>query len=198
MIRLPCHTKGQKIGLLGGSFNPAHDGHVYISKEALKRCRLDQVWWLVSPQNPLKPVRDMAPLDQRVTAARAIVTDRRIKVLDVERHFKSAYTSDTLKTLHSISPGVDFFWMMGADNLVQIDNWHNWRQIFQTTAVMVFDRRPYSRQARTAKAARVFKKSQLSVRKLQKRALFSCLPAWGFVSIRPNLLSATEIRRGQF
>jgi len=194
LTRLPYHPSGRSIGLLGGSFNPAHAGHVYISREALKRLHLDEVWWLVSPQNPLKPSGDMAPFDERFDHAQSIINDRRIKVLNIEQNLGTQFTADTLKKLRRIAPGVHFVWMMGADNLVQFHQWHQWQGIVQNTAIAVFDRRPYSRAARSSKTARTFKSAQKFGVQASTLSTSSC-PAWCFFPVRHNLLSATDIRR---
>ena len=116
----------QRIGLLGGSFNPAHDGHVHISQCALKRLQLDQVWWLVTPQNPLKPSEGMAPFQERLETARSFVSDPRITVSDFEYRIGSRYTIDALDSLFRNYPGVRFVWLMGADNLLEAHRWHRW------------------------------------------------------------------------
>ena len=114
---------GARIGLLGGSFNPAHDGHLEISREALRRLGLDRVWWLVSPQNPLKSRDGMAPMAERLAAARRVAADRRIVVTGLEAVLGTAYTADTLQALARQLPRVGFVWLMGADNLIQVHHW---------------------------------------------------------------------------
>jgi nicotinate-nucleotide adenylyltransferase len=128
----------------GGSFNPAHRGHLEISRAALKRLGLDQVWWLVSPQNPLKPERGMAPLGQRLTGARRLARDLRIRASALESALGTAYTADTVSALARRFPRCHFVWLMGADNLVQISAWKDWETIFRTLPVAVFDRPSYS------------------------------------------------------
>src|SRR5262245_46805778 len=113
-----------RVGLLGGSFNPAHEGHLHISREALKRLGLDQVWWLVSPQNPLKPVKGMADLAKRLATARARANaDRRVIVTDVEQRLGTRRTFATLRLLKQRYPRIEFVWLMGADNLEQMPRW---------------------------------------------------------------------------
>jgi nicotinate-nucleotide adenylyltransferase len=184
---------GARIGLLGGSFNPAHDGHRLISLEALKRLGLDEVWWLVSPQNPLKPVAGMAPLESRLARARALACQRRIRVTGIEELLASHYTADTLRALTRRFPRVRFVWLMGADNLVQLTKWKDWREIFHVVAVAVFDRPSYSLRAAAARAARRFARYRLDenrARGLAGRAP----PAWVFIHSRLNALSATQLR----
>lgn len=186
--------EGTRIGLLGGSFNPAHEGHRQIADEALRRLGLDQVWWLVSPQNPLKPANDMAPLADRMASARCIAGgNRRVLVTALEAELGSTYTADTLKALTGLLPRVRFVWLMGADNLIQVHQWQDWRQIFMCLPVAVFDRPTYSLGALSSKAARAFARYRLKERSAR------CLaetqpPAWVFIRCRLNPQSATEIR----
>lgn len=129
---------GLKIGLLGGSFNPAHAGHLYVTEVARHRLGLDYVWWIVSPQNPLKPVAGMGPFDARMRTARIVAAhDRRIIVTDLERRLGSIYTRDTIRALCRRFPGVVFYWLMGSDNLEQFHRWRGWRQIAALVPVAV-------------------------------------------------------------
>jgi nicotinate-nucleotide adenylyltransferase len=184
---------GAWIGLFGGSFNPAHDGHLEISREALRRLGLDRVWWLVSPQNPLKSASGMAPQADRLAAARAKAADRRILVTGLEAQLGSAYTADTLNTLTRLLPRVRFVWLMGADNLNQVHKWQDWPQIFNRLPVAVFDRPSYSLRALSSKAAQALARHRLkdsSARRLAEARP----PAWVFIRCRLNPQSATEIR----
>ena len=187
---------GQKIGLLGGSFNPAHQGHRHISLEALKRLGLDEVWWLVSPQNPLKPQKGMAPLAERMQTAREAASHPRIRVTDIERVLDTVYTAETLGTLVTRFPGVRFVWIMGADNLAQIHRWQEWQEIFHLAPVAVFDRPTYSLRALAAKAARRFARHRLTGSRIAGLAA-AAPPAWSFLHIRLNPLSATDLRNRQ-
>lgn len=184
---------GQRIGLLGGSFNPAHPGHRHISREALRRLGLDQIWWLVSPQNPLKSNLETAPLDRRLAAAQAVAGDPRIRAAALETVLGTLYTADTLAALTRRFPGVGFVWLMGADNLVQVSDWRDWPRIFETVTVAVFDRAPYSPRAMAAKAARRFARYRLA----ESAALTLAArapPAWVFIHHRLNPRSSTEDR----
>jgi nicotinate-nucleotide adenylyltransferase len=190
----PIRRRGtRRIGLLGGSFNPAHDGHRHVSLLALHRLELDEVWWLVSPQNPLKPIAGMAPFAGRLAEARRVANHPRIHVTDIEADLGTAYTADTLPKLLRRFPGVRFVWLMGADNLVQIDRWRDWRTIFGTLAIAVFDRPHYSLRALACKAARRFRRARL--KESQAGALADVPPpAWVFLRTRLNATSATAIR----
>ena len=188
----------RRIGLLGGSFNPAHDGHRYISLEAIKRLSLDQVWWLVSPQNPLKGTTDMAPFRQRLRFAHMAAQHPRIIVTDVEQQLGTVYTVDTLHRLLPRFPACRFVWLMGADNLVQIASWKGWQEIFVSVPIAVFARPPYSSPALVGKAARVFASARLSEARAKQVATLRP-PAWVYLHTRPHPGSATRIRQhGRF
>jgi nicotinate-nucleotide adenylyltransferase len=179
--------------VLGGSFNPAHAGHRHISVMALKRLRLDAVWWLVSPQNPLKPVAGMAPFEERIAGARAAARHRLIRVTGIEAAFKTTYTAETLKRLTRRFPRRRFVWLMGADNLAQVHAWKDWQQIFHTVAVAVFARPSYCLRALAGIAAHRFARNRLAESAsgvLRRRRP----PAWVFLMGPLNPLSATAIR----
>jgi nicotinate-nucleotide adenylyltransferase len=190
-----CRQVGRplRVGLLGGSFNPAHDGHLYVSEEALRRLCLDQVWWLVSPQNPLKPKAGMAPLPERVAGARAVARHPRIKVTDLEARLGTRYTADTLRRLARWRTH-RFVWLIGADNLAQMPRWKRWPEIFARCPVAVFERSPYSYDALSGVAAARFADARLKdpeAAKLVDREP----PVWVFLRLRPHPASSTEIRR---
>jgi len=186
-------TAGQRIGLLGGSFNPAHEGHLHISDLAHKKLKLDWVWWLVSPQNPLKPECGMAPLQERLSHAQQVARGHAIRVTDIEKTLETRFTVDTLGALKKCFPDVNFVWLMGADNLIQIDRWTRWQQVFKTTPVAVFARPDYSNDAENAKASRHFANFRLDSDRAEDLAEISP-PAWVFLKTPENSVSATEIR----
>ncbi len=183
----------RRIGLLGGSFNPAHEGHLHISHVALETLGLDALWWLVSPQNPLKPVAGMAPFETRLEAARALVDDRRIEVSDIERGLHSRYTVDTVHTLVARYPSAAFVWIMGADNLAQIEQWKDWTAIFAALPIAVFDRPTYSDSALACPAAKRFAASRVDASRARELAGLTP-PVWVFVRGKLNSASATRIR----
>ena len=183
----------RRIGLLGGSFNPAHDGHRHISLLALRRLGLDEVWWLVSPQNPLKPAKGMATLAQRMTSARAAAHHPRIRVSDIERRLNTRFTVDTIRALKRRHPDIGFVWLIGADNLLQMPAWKSWQTLFQLVPVAVFARPTYSLRALAGQAAVRFAFDRLPER--QARCLAQQQPpAWTFLRIRLHSASATAIR----
>ena len=189
--RLP--PAGARIGLLGGSFNPAHEGHRHISREAMKRLGLDQVWWLVSPQNPLKTPQGMAPAAERLAAAQRLASGPLLIATDIESLLGTRYTADTLRALRRCFPKVHFVWLMGADNLIQIDQWEDWQRIFHCVAVAALARPTYSLRASRSKAAERFKAARWAERKVRGLSR-AAPPAWAFLHIRLSPLSATRIR----
>jgi len=198
----PVHTpplmrRGRRIGLLGGSFNPAHDGHVEISRLAKRFLNLDEVWWLVSPQNPLKAATGMASLSERVKAAEALTTREHIRVTDIEAGLGTRYTADTVKALSTIYPGARFVWLMGADNLLQIHRWHGWRSIFRMVPVAVFARPTYALKAERTIAARRFARFRVQQHRAGNLADRKA-PAWVLFTEPHNPMSATKLRARGF
>lgn len=180
------------VGLLGGSFNPAHRGHSYISVQALERLGLDEVWWLVSPGNPLKPASELFPYEQRVAWAEREARHPRIRVSRLEERFGTRYTVDTLRRLVRL-PGFRFVWLIGADNLAQLPAWRHWRCILRMVPVAVFERAPYSYPALAGKAARAFAHARLAETEA-RRLVWLEPPRWVFLRLRPDPTSATAIR----
>ncbi len=137
---LPPFAPGMRIGLLGGSFNPPHEGHALITRLALRRLALDRVWWLVTPGNPLKSLTGLAALNARIEAARRLDVGPRVVVTDIEAQIDSHFTYDTLRWLKRRAPSVHFVWIMGADNLRQFHLWRHWRAIADLAPIVVVDR----------------------------------------------------------
>ncbi|MHA6263489.1 nicotinate-nucleotide adenylyltransferase [Arenibacterium sp. CAU 1754] len=190
--RFPYARAGQTIGLLGGSFDPPHAGHVHITKQALKRFGLDRVWWLVTPGNPLK-AQGPAPLPERMAAARALMQDPRVTVTDIEAQLNTRVTADTVAALATLYPGVRFVWLMGADNLASFHLWKNWRYVMDTVPVGVLARPGDRISARMSPAARIYARYRISGSASQLLA-HSHAPAWCFVNVPMVDFSSTEIR----
>jgi nicotinate-nucleotide adenylyltransferase len=185
-----------RIGLLGGSFNPAHEGHLAISREALKRLRLDRVWWLISPQNPLKPIAGMAGFAERFASAQAMAgRDPRIVCSDLEQRLGTRYTVDTLSWLRRHSDA-HLVWLIGADNLLQLPQWRDWRRLAELVAIAVFDREPYSLRASAGRVARCHAQRRLKERDAPALAE-RCPPAWVYLRPRRHHESSTAIRQGR-
>ncbi len=184
------------VGLLGGSFDPAHDGHAHITREALRRLGLDRVWWLVSPGNPLK-ARQPAPMALRIARAREVMgDDPRVVVSDLEARLGTRATVDTLRALQAIYPGVRFVWIMGSDNLVQLHRWSRWREILARVPVAVMARPGAGLAARLSVAARAYRGARVVRAELLVGA---GLPAWAFVNLPLNAASSSAIRaRGEW
>jgi nicotinate-nucleotide adenylyltransferase len=190
---LVCGGGRQRIGLLGGSFNPAHAGHLYVSLEALKRLRLDAVWWLVSPQNPLKATDDMAPLAERLASAQAIACHPRIRVTSIEEKLGTRYSVDTIARLRQQFPATRFVWLMGSDNLAQMPQWRRWTQIFNTVSIAVFARETYDFQALAGMAAHRFQAHRVPAERAASLA-DRTPPAWTFIPLRKHPAASTDIR----
>lgn len=192
MRRQPFARPGQRVGLLGGSFDPPHSGHVHITLEAMKRFDLDRVWWLVSPGNPLKD-RGPAPLRDRLRAARALMRHPRVDVTDIEARMGTRVTADTIAALQQRYGGVRFVWLMGADNLAQFHLWQNWQAIAEAVPMGVLARPGDRISARMSPAARryAFCRIDGQASHLLGRAH---APAWSFVNVPMVDLSSTQIR----
>jgi nicotinate-nucleotide adenylyltransferase len=183
----------RRIGLLGGSFNPAHEGHRHVSLEALKRLGLDEVWWLVSPQNPLKAGDGMEPLTTRVARAKQIAHHPRIRVDAPELLLGTRYTLDTVRAFNRLYPKARFVWLMGSDILPQLKDWAGWRDLFAAIPIAAFARPGWSYAALASAAPRAFARYRIDA--ACARTLASCPPpAWCFIPSRLDSHSATAIR----
>nr|WP_149866522.1 nicotinate-nucleotide adenylyltransferase [Tropicimonas marinistellae] len=189
---MPFAGDGQAIGLLGGSFDPPHAGHVHITREALKRFGLDRVWWLVSPGNPLKE-NGPAPMDRRLAAARSLMRHPRVEVTDVEARTGTRYTAETLERLHALYPRAHFVWLMGADNLAQLHRWERWEWIMDMVPVGVLARPGDRLPARTSKAAALYGRWRIPARDSHRLA-HAVPPAWCFVNVPMVDISSTQLR----
>jgi nicotinate-nucleotide adenylyltransferase len=183
---------GQVIGLLGGSVDPAHEGHVHITRQALARFGLDGVWWLVSPGNPLKP-RGPAPLETRMARAAALMQHPRVHVTDIEARLGTRYTAETLRAMQQAWPGVRFVWLMGADNLASLHRWDRWRRIMRSVPVGVLARPGDRISARTSVAAQVFAGARLPGRASRLLGQGSA-PRWCFINVPMRADSSSAIR----
>jgi nicotinate-nucleotide adenylyltransferase len=190
---IPLYTNGMRIGLLGGSFNPPHDAHRAISLFAIKRLKLDRVWWLVTPGNPLKDHGGLWDIDQRAEAARKMANDPRIDVTCLESVIGTRYTVDTITYLRRRAAGLRFVWIMGADNLAQFHRWQNWRRIASQVPIAVIDRPPQSFRALAAPAAQALARYRLPENRAGRLADHPP-PAWVFLTGMKLALSSTGLR----
>jgi nicotinate-nucleotide adenylyltransferase len=161
-LRLPAFQSGMRVGLFGGSFDPPHQGHLQVSMAALRSLRLDQVWWLVSPRNPLKPQAPSSDLGRRVAAARARAAHPRLRVTAIEAALGTRYTAETLRRLAPRLRGVDLVWMMGADNLASFHHWRGWQAIAATVPIAVFNRPGLALSALVSPAAQALRNARLT------------------------------------
>ena len=183
----------RRIGLLGGSFNPAHDGHRHISLAALRRLGLDEVWWLVSPQNPLKSTEDMGDYEERLSSAQWVARHPRIRISGFEQDEGLQYTADTLALIKAKHQDCRFVWLMGADNLGGFHKWDRWEEIAAAMPIAVFARPGYDLRALAGVAAHRLKDVRLP--ECKTRTLINHMPpAWAFLAIRRHPESATRIR----
>lgn len=192
-LRLPPHAPGLCIGLFGGSFNPAHDGHRLASLTALRRLQLDKVWWLVTPGNPLKDNTRLPPLPERIRQARSVANSARIHVTGIEARLRTRYTADTLRALKRRCPGVRFVWIMGSDNLASFHRWNEWRAIARMMPIAIIDRPGSTHSAMASPAANWL--SRWRIPESQAATLARTEPpAWVFLHGRRSALSSTMLR----
>ena len=190
---IPLYAPGMRIGLLGGSFNPPHIAHRAISLFAIKRLKLDRVWWLVSPGNPLKDHAALRDLDERAEAARRMANDPRIDVSCLEAVIGTRYTADTITYLRRRASGLRLVWIMGADNLAQFHRWQNWRRIASEVPIAVIDQPPQSFRAMAAPAAQALSRYRLPENQAGNLA-DQRAPAWVFLTGMKLNLSSTGMR----
>tara|TARA_Y100000590_G_scaffold465952_1_gene639780 strand:- start:4134 stop:4703 length:570 start_codon:yes stop_codon:yes gene_type:complete len=181
------------IGLLGGSFNPAHKGHLHISREAIKRLNLDKVWWLVSPQNPLKTSKDTIDFEERLNLIRGLLkNEKKIYESSLEKDLQSHFTIDSLIYIKKTFHRHKFVFIMGADNLAQLPYWERWHQIMKSLPIAVFNRPGYSHPALSGKAASYYKKYR--VFRQVTNLINQKAPAWTFIWNYHDDISSTKIR----
>jgi nicotinate-nucleotide adenylyltransferase len=159
MLRIPLAFPGQRIGVMGGSFNPPHKGHLVVAEAALKRLRLDQLWWVVTPGNPLKSSSELSSLEDRIQRSLLLARHPRMRVTGFESMLGSAYTAETLSYLTKRYPSLNFVWVMGADNLASFDRWQQWRSIANMMPIAVVDRPGWRLKALASPAAHALQNS---------------------------------------
>ena len=193
-VKTPPVHAGARIGLMGGSFNPPHEGHLAIARTALRRGGLDAVWWIVTPGNPLKGHDELRPLDERVAATRALVRHPRMTVTAFEQDLGCAYTHETVAFLTGRYPQARFVWVMGGDSLAGFHRWRNWRRIADMIPLLIVDRPDWRFRALSSPAALTLAKSRLP-EGLAGQIADRPAPTWTYLTCPLSSLSSTEIRR---
>ena len=181
------------IGLLGGSFDPPHKGHLYISLEAKKILKLDEIWWLVTPQNPLK-INQPASYSERVKNCKILTKNKPIKIKEIEKKINSQFSYQTIKYLNNHYKYIKFFWLMGADNLINFHQWQNAHRIFNEIPIVVFRRYGYNQQALKSYISNLYKNFRLKNKNIHIDN-FNQLPAWTIIQNKEIRISSTEIRQ---
>ena len=183
----------KNIGLLGGSFDPPHKGHLYISLEAKKLLKLDEIWWLVTPQNPLK-INQPASYSERVKNCKIITKNKPIKIKEIEKKINSQFSYQTIKYLNNHYKYIKFFWLMGADNLINFHQWQNAHRIFNEIPIVVFRRYGYNQQALKSYVSNLYKNFRIKNKNIHIDN-FNQLPAWTIIQNKEIKISSTEIRK---
>ena len=183
----------KNIGLLGGSFDPPHKGHLYISLEAKKILKLDEIWWLVTPQNPLK-INQPASYSERVKNCKILTKNKPIKIKEIEKKINSQFSYQTIKYLNNHYKYIKFFWLMGADNLINFHRWQNAHQIFNEIPIVVFRRYGYNQQALKSYISNLYKNFRVKNKNIHIDN-FNQLPAWTIIQNKEIRISSTEIRK---
>jgi nicotinate-nucleotide adenylyltransferase len=194
-LQMPHVEKGMQVGLFGGSFNPPHAGHALVAEIAMRRLGLDQLWWMVTPGNPLKSTRELAPLAERLKLSEDLARNPRIKVTAFEASHNVRYTADTLALVRARNPGVDFVWIMGADNLRDFHRWQRWREIAMTFPIAVIDRPGATLSFLSSMLAKTFDYARVDEVQARRLARMKA-PAWTFIHGPRSLLSSSAIRAG--
>lgn len=195
-LRMPHTERGMVVGLFGGSFNPPHQGHALVAEIALRRLRLDQLWWIVTPGNPLKSRSNLAPLNERLALCETFATNPRIKVTAFETSLGSSYTAKTLSSVKARNPHAHFVWIMGADNLKSFHHWQQWQRIALTFPIAVIDRPGSTLSYLSSKMARTFDYARIDeddAGLLWKKTA----PSWTFIHGPRSTLSSTALREAK-
>ncbi|WP_036486394.1 nicotinate-nucleotide adenylyltransferase [Nitratireductor basaltis] len=191
---MPHVERGMAVALFGGSFNPPHAGHALVAETAMRRLRLNQLWWMVTPGNPLKDHSNLAPLEERLALSETAAEDPRMKVTAFEAAYRVRYTADTVALVQARNPGVSFVWIMGADSLRDFHKWERWQEIIRSIPIAVFDRPGATLSFLSSKVAKTFDHARIDEEDAPLLAR-SNPPAWTFIHGPRSPLSSTMLRR---
>ena len=194
-LRMPATAPGMAVGLFGGSFNPPHAGHALVAEIALRRLALDRLWWMVTPGNPLKSTRELAPLDKRIALSETIKPGPKVQVTAFEAAYHVRYTADTLALIKARNPDTNFVWIMGADNLRDFHKWQRWQAIARTFPIAVIDRPGATLSFLSARLAKTFAEARVDETDAPRLARMRA-PAWTFIHGPRSTLSSTQLRLG--
>ena len=183
----------KSVGLLGGSFDPPHKGHLYISLEARKLLKLSEIWWLVTPQNPLK-INKPATYNERIKNCKLLTKGQPIKIKEIEKEISSKYSYQSINYIQNHYKNIKFYWLMGADNLINFHNWQNWKTIFNDISIVVFKRHGYNNKALNSKTFKKFSQFQVKFNHIDQIS-FAKLPSWIWINNREVRISSSEIRK---
>ena len=192
-LRMPHVEKGMAVGLFGGSFNPPHAGHALVAEIALRKLRLDQLWWMVTPGNPLKSARELAPLGERIAMSEKLAIDPRIKVTAFEAAHHLRFSADTIDLVLRKNPAVDFAWVMGADSLRDFHRWERWRHIARSIPIAVIDRPGATLAFLSSVMAKAFDHARIDEAAAGRLAR-TRPPVWTFIHGPRSSLSSTALR----
>lgn len=200
---IPLSYKGMRIGLYGGSFNPFHQGHRHIALSALKQLKLDQLWILVTPSNPLKNHANISSTQKRIEAGQKMLRHPKIHILDIETRLKTSFTADIIKNLEQKVPNRKFIWIMGADNLSQFHCWYKWRWMMENIEIAVFDRPEATHKSLRSKAAMRYGRYRILHQRLGKKKgnthfkAHHPLPRWQYHFTAKKDISSTNLRAAE-
>jgi len=194
-LEMPAVKAGMTVGLFGGSFNPPHEGHLLIAQHAIEALKLDQLWWMVSPGNPLKDHSELPTLAERIRLSETLVDDPRIKVTGFEAAHKIRYSAETIELVLGKLPDVRFVWVMGADSLATFDKWARWEWIVETIPIAVYNRPGSSLADHSSVMAQTFAAAKIDEARASELAQMQP-PAWTFIHGPLSPLSSTELRKG--
>jgi len=195
-LDMPAVKAGMTVGLFGGSFNPPHEGHLLIAQHAMEALKLDQLWWMVSPGNPLKDHSELPTLAERIRLSEALIDDPRIKVTGFEAARKIRYSAETIELVLGKLPDVRFVWVMGADSLASFDKWARWQWIVETIPIAVYNRPGSSLADHSSVMAQTFAAAKIDEARASELAQMQP-PAWTFIHGPLSPLSSTELRNGK-